>query len=216
MSITRSVGTVYSIASAYDSSVAVSAATNGAPCSLTLPDTHTIETGDYVEVTSGWGRLNGRVLRVSAFSDTAITLEGTDTSSTDLFPAGTGIGSVRQITAWTNLTQVTNNISASGGEQNYADTTTLLDDVQKQIPTTRSPLVLTLPVFFDPTQAWVSVVNAAMNSATPSAMLAIYPNSARTVGNVYWSVLNTPTPEDSTLRSRVDLTFSADPITYAT
>jgi len=88
--------------------------------------------------------------------------------------------------------------------------------VQKQIPTTRSPLTLTLPTFFDQSLAWVSVVTTAMDTAVPTAMRAVYPNGSRTVGNAYWSVQTTPTPEDSTLRSRVDLTFSADPITYAT
>jgi hypothetical protein len=216
MSITKAVGTVYSIASTYGASKNMTAVSNANPAVATLESSHGVIVGDFIEITSGWGRLNGRVVRVSAVSTNDVTLEGVNTLSDDLYPATTGTGTVREITAWTALTQVTPNISAGGGEQNYADTTTLLDVVQKQIPTTRSPLTLTLPVFFDPAQSWVAVVTAAMDAASPVALKAVYPNSSRTIGNAYWSVQTTPTPEDSTLRSRVDLTFSADPITYST
>lgn len=78
--------------------------------------THSFAIGDIVEITSGWGRLNRRVFRVKSVSTTvSFVLEGMDTTSTTLFPAGGGTGSVRKITTFTPLTTVMSP-SASGGD----------------------------------------------------------------------------------------------------
>uniref|UniRef100_A0A6M5CA30 Tail tube protein n=1 Tax=Vibrio phage Vc1 TaxID=1480731 RepID=A0A6M5CA30_9CAUD len=45
--------------------------------------------GDYIIVTAAsWGKLIDRVLRVTASTETEVTVEGIDTSDTNVFPAG--------------------------------------------------------------------------------------------------------------------------------
>lgn len=219
MAVTLAVGTQVQIASTYGASKTMSQVSNANPAVATLEATHGVVVGDYIEITtSGWSLLAGRVVRVSAVSTNDVTLEGVDCSDTTKFPGGvTGAaGTVKEITAWTQLSQLTGGISSSGGEQQYADISTLDDRTQRQIPTTRSPVALELPGYFDQSLAWVVTVRAASEAASAKAVRLVYPNNSRTVGNAYWSMADIPSIEDNTLRSKISLTFAAQPITYAT
>lgn len=216
MSITKAQGTQVAIASAYGAAVAMSAITNATEAVATLASGHGAVVGDFLEITSGWDLLNTRIVRVKTVSTNDVTLERINTTDTTRYPAGTGTGTVRRITAWTNVTQITANISVSGGDQSFADATTLVDSVQKQIPTTRSPVVVTLPLFDDPTLSWYDTVRDVSDTTTPTAVRMVFPNNTRLVANAYWSLQAVPTIEDSTLRGRIDLSFVSDPTRYPT
>jgi hypothetical protein len=104
----------------------------------------------------------------------------------------------------------------SGGDQQFADITTLSDSIQKQIPTQRNAVAVTLPVFDDPSLAWYAVVNTAAESATATPVRMAFPNGSKLVAGAYWSLQTVPTIEDSTLRARIDLAFTSTPTRYAT
>ena len=216
MAITLAVGTQVAIASTYGASFAMSVVTNATEAVATLAVSHGTVVGDYLEITSGWDLLNGRIARAKAVSTNDVTLELIDTSSTARYPAGTGTGSVRRITAWTTLSQITAGISVSGGDQQFADITSLTDRTQKQIPTTRSPVQVTLPVYDDPSLAWYATVRTASESASVAGVRMTFPNSSKLVAGAYWSLQQVPTIEDSTLRATVNLSFVADPTRYPT
>jgi hypothetical protein len=216
MAITRSTGTLVAIASTYGSSSNMTAITNAAEAVATLAAGHGVVVGDFLEVTSGWDRLNGRIVRAKTVSTNDVTFEGINTVSTSFYPTGTGTGTVRRITAWTSISQITSGLAVSGGDPQFADITTLTDTIQKQIPTTRTPVQVTLPVFYDPSLAWWATVLAASDSATPVAMRMVFSNNSRLVANGYWSLRQVPTVEDSTLRGEISVSFFSDPTTYAT
>lgn len=216
MSITSAVGTTFAIASTYGSAKTMSAISNATSAVATLEASHGVIVGDILEITSGWDRLNGRIVRVSAVATNDVTLENIDTSNTSNFPAGTGTGTVREITAWTQITQITAGFSVSGGGQQYADTTTLADRTQKRIPTVRDPIDITLPFFDDPSLAWYSVVRGVSESTTATALRVVFPNSSRLLANGNWSLLTIPKVEDSTLRAEISISLAADPTRYAT
>lgn len=107
-------GSTFFIASAFGASKTVSAITNASEAVVTST-AHGYSNGDVVEVTSGWGRLNLRAFRIKSVTTDTFVLEGADTSSTTYFPAGSGIGSVRKATTFTQITTVMRPTS-SGGE----------------------------------------------------------------------------------------------------
>jgi Phage tail tube protein, TTP len=216
MAVTLAVGTTPSIASTYGTAVVMSAITNATEAVATLGAGHGVVAGDFLEITSGWSLLDGRVVRAKTVATNDVTLELVNTVSTTNYPAGSGTGTIRRITAWTAITQVTSELQTSGGDQEFADVTTLQDRTKRQIPTRRSPVELTMPVYFDNSLGWVSTVRAAADTATATAVRLVYPNGSRTVGNAYWSMSDVPQINDSTLRANVSLTFSALPITYST
>lgn len=207
-------GLVAAIASAYGTSSNMTALTNAANAVATLAAGHGVVVGDFVELTSGWGLLNGRIARVSAVATNDVTLEGINTTNVTLYPTGQGTGSIRRITTWQNLSQLTASFNTSGGEPQFADVTEIVDRTQQQIPVSRSPVVLEMPVFDDPALPWVPTVRTASDTSTPTAVRLVFSNGSRLVGNAYWSMGDVPTIEDSTLRNSITLTFSAQPTRY--
>lgn len=128
-------GTVFSIASAFASSLAFTSATNAAETVLTMASTTGLAVNDIVEVTSGWGRLNLRPFRVkTVVTNTSITLEGADTTSTSFFPTpGTNAaGTVRKVSTFTDISQVTA-VSSSGGDPINIEYRYLESDVRYNI-----------------------------------------------------------------------------------
>lgn len=216
MSITLATGTQAAIASAYGTVSAVSAATNAAEAVLTLAAGHGLVVGDFFELTSGWDLATGRIFRAKTVVTNDVTAEALNTASVTNYPAGAGVGSIRKITTWTPITQL-QNIGTGGGDQNFADITTIADRTQKQIPTTRSAQEITLTVFDDPALTWYAPVVAASDSATPAGLRFIFPNGSRLVANGYWSIQKTPTVAANQPLT-ADITFSAlaEPVRYAT
>lgn len=107
-------GTTFYVASTYGSAKTTTIVTNATEAVVTAA-AHGYSNGDVVEITSGWGRLNKRVFRIKSSTTDTFVLEGADTSSTDIFPSGSGVGTVRKITAFTQITSVMNP-SSSGGD----------------------------------------------------------------------------------------------------
>lgn len=216
MAITKAVGTGVDVASAYSAAINMTAITNAAEAVATLAAAHGVTAGEYIELASGWGKLNGRVVRAKTVSTNDVTLEGINTSNLTDYPTGTGTGTIRRITAWLNITQRTPNFGSGGGEVVYADISDLSDSEERKLPVRRSAVDLTLPGYFDLSLSWVATVRAASDSSTPTGLRVRYPNGNKMVANAYWSFADVATIEDFTLRDSISLTFSAKAVNYAT
>lgn len=215
MAITLATGTQAAIASAYGSSTTVSAATNAASCVITAAGLAAI-VGDFVEFNSGWDLAAGRIFRVSVVAGSDFTLEGLNTTSTSNYPAGAGVGTARRITTWTPITQI-QGIDTSGGDQQFADITTIVDRTQKQIPTTRSPQEISMTVFDDPALGWYAPVVAASDGSVNAGLRFIFPNGSRLVANGYFSIQKTPTVAvNAPLTANISFSALAEPTRYAT
>lgn len=124
-------GTTFWVANAFAAAKNITAVTNAteAVCTSTA---HGLTTGDVVEVTSGWGRLNRRVFEVTQVTADTFKLNGADTTNLNFYPAGTGVGSFRKITTFQQITQVTA-ASSSGGDPKNVDYKYIESDVSYSI-----------------------------------------------------------------------------------
>ena len=217
MGITLSTGAAVSIGKAYSASINTSTVTNAANAVVTTASAHSFSVGDYIEVSSGWGLLDKRVVRcMTGTTGSTIVLEGIDTTDTAKYPAGTGTGSVRKITAWSALSQI-KNISSSGGSQNFADITSIADTVQRQTPTTRSAISTTIDAYDDPTLAWYADVTAADNARGLRGLLMSFPNGSKLCANAYWSLMRVPTiATNEALMTQITLSYASEPVRYST
>lgn len=216
MAITLSTGAQVSIAKTFGTALTVTAISNANPAIATSA-AHGLSVGDYIEISSGWGLLDKRVVRCGAGTATdSITLEGVNTTDTTKYPAGAGVGTAREITAWSQMTQV-KSISSSGGTQNFADVTTIVDTTERKMPTTRAAIDMTLDVYDDPSLAWYTDIVAADEARTPYGMLMSFANGSKLTGNAYWSVMRVPTiTQNEALMTQVTLAYASEPIRYAT
>lgn len=211
MTISTGAGATLSICSTYAASKTMSAVTNANPAVATLESSHGVLVGEYIHITSGWTGLNNRAVRVSAVNTNDVTLEGIDTSDTSRYPAGSGAGSVREVSTWTQIANVkADSFSTSGGDQQFTDATPLdsLDDVQ--LPTTRSATSVTFSVM----DSSSGLTAAKAVGITPTAF-RLTAGTVNTVGVAVWTVSEVPRISGRDVTTYpVSLSFQSVPKTY--
>lgn len=176
----------------------------------------TIAVGDIVLLTSGWSKLDSKVVRIKAATATAITLEGVDTSDTQIFPVGGGAGTMRKILTWVPVPQVTD-VNFSGGEQNYLDVVFLENDQGKQMPTDKSAASMVLTIADDPAQAFNAVLLKADAGKQIEAARLNLPGNDTLFYGAYTSFSKQPAVSRNNLLTRtVNLALQSEPTRYLT
>lgn len=215
MAYTIANGSTIHIGSAVGSALTTTILTNAAPCVVTST-AHGLANGDYVVVTSGWSRLTDKVWRVANITANTFELEGSDTSSTSVYPAGSGTGSVKKVTTWTQLTQVLN-VTSQGGEQQYATYQPLEGDREVRIPTVKSGGGLDIEVGDDPTLTGFQAFQTANDNRTAYAVRITSANSAKSLFYSYISADKVPQMNvNEVQKARISLSHLNEPVRYAT
>lgn len=215
MAVSLPNGIIFALATTYASADTVSAVTNANPAVATTSGSHGITTGNFLEVTSGWAKLNGRIVRSASASGTTVTYEGIDTSSTTLYPAGSGTGSVREITAWTQISQVLD-LSTSGGDMQFATYSFLEQDFETQLPTQSSPMTINMTIADDASLSGYTSLKAAAAARSAVALKATLPSGSIIVYNGYVSFNETPTmTKNQVMGVRATFSLLALPVRYS-
>lgn len=215
MAVTLPNGAIIAIASAYGAVKAFSAVTNANPGVATFEASHGVVTGDVLEVTSGWSRLTNKVLRAGAVVGDTVPFEGVDTSLTSIYPVGGGAGTAREITGWTQLSQVLQSTS-NGGEQQFLEYQFLEADAQKRIPTFKSAAGLSLSIADDPSLPGYVLAAQANDDRLPRAVRVTLPNGSTIYYNAYISLNKTPSLTVNELMAvEVTLSLLNEPVRYA-
>ena len=181
-------GSKVQIASGYATAFALTNISNAATAVVTCGTAHGVGSGDYFEITHcDWSRLAGRAFRAQATSATTITVEGLDTSSTALYPAGTITGTAKEISGWSAVAQV-NELNVTGGEQQYAEGQYIDNPLVFRYPTVKSALNISLNVDDDQSATFWTYVGSSENASANYAMRVIDVNSIpRVVCTGIWS-----------------------------
>lgn len=198
-------GSTVDLAATYGNSVTITAISNAATAVVTAA-AHGLSDGDYVEITSGWLGLNGRIFRVDNTTTGTFELEGINTTDTNRYPTGGGAGSLREVATTVQVAQITD-VATSGGDQQFLTFGFLEENDDRQIPTTRSPQTITFTVADDPSQAFVPVAEAADQRRTPNGVFLNLPDGSKILYNGYLSFSETPSLSRNNLMVRT-MTFS--------
>lgn len=214
MSVSLPNRSIISIAATYGASKAISAISNANPGVATLEASHGIVVADVMEVNSGWSLLSGRIARASVVAANDVTLEGMNVSSTVLFPAGSGVGSVREILTWTQIAQVTDNES-SGGDPQYTTYSFLEDPTERQIPTGKSAKSLSLTMADDPSKPWYAIAEAADLDGLPRAIRVQLPSGGVIYYNGFISFNKEPSlKKNEIMQVKLSISIIADTTRY--
>jgi len=208
-------GSTVEIASGYGPVTDIDAVTNANPGVMTISASHGIADGDYMEITSGWSRLTDKIVRANNPVGAAVELEGIDTSSTTIYPALAGVGTLREITGWTQLAQILNS-STSGGEQQFLEYQFLESDSQKRIPTVKSASGMEFSVADDPSLAGYILASDANDDRLPRAIRITLPSGAKILYNAYLTLNKIPSLTVNELMAvQVTLSLLAEPVRYS-
>jgi hypothetical protein len=207
-------GVTLALATAYGSDLTVSALTNANPAVATST-AHGLTNGDFVVVTSGWSRLDGRVLRVSGVSTNAFSLEGFDTSSTSIYPSGSGIGTVKKVTTWQQITQVLD-LQTNGGDLQFTTYAFLENDYETQLPTVAAPQSLAITIADDASLAGYVAIKAAAEARALRALKLTFPSGSLALYNGYVGFNETPTmTKNQVMGVKGSFSLQNRPIRYA-
>jgi hypothetical protein len=206
-------GGYFQHAATYDAVLAFTALSNAAEAVATVTG-GTLSAGDIVLLSSGWSKLDNKVVRVKAATTTAITLEGIDTTDTTIFPAGSGVGSMKKVLTWVQIPQISD-LAFSGGEQNYLDVVFLEDSQGKQIPTDQSATSMTLTIADDPVKPFNAVLMKADARKQVEAARLVLPGTDQLLYGTYTSFSKQPAVSRSNLLTRtVSLALQSEPTRY--
>ena len=98
-------GSTVFIADTYSASKAITAITNAVnPVASVVA--HGLANGDFVEITSGWGGVNGRVFMVENVTADTFKITGVDTTLLTKYPAGAGKGGFRKVASQVQILQI--------------------------------------------------------------------------------------------------------------
>ena len=184
-------GAQLSIASTYLAAKTITAITNAAAPSVSAVG-HGLAVGDFVEITSGWGNLTGRVFKVATSTTDAFTIAGIDTTDVAKFPVGGGAGSVRKISGWTQITQVMT-FEMQGGEQQFVTFSYLEEDQERQLPSVMSAMTLRLGIADDPSLPGFIALKAAGDTRALTGFKIVLRDGSVILYNGIASVNETPT-----------------------
>lgn len=193
----------------------MTAISNATQAVATLEASHGVIANDIIVVTSGWSRLNGRVVRAESVSTNDVTLDDINTSSTTLYPAGSGAGSVKEVSGFTQVTQVLE-FSTEGGEQQFVTYSFLEDDTERRIPTVKSAQGFNLVIGDDPTLPHYALLDAADQDRLPRVIKVQLPGGSVIYYNAYVTLNRTPTlTKNEVMGLRASFSLLADPTRYA-
>lgn len=162
------------VQSALASAKTITAITQASP-GVVSSTAHGYTNGDYVLLTvQGMSQLNNRVMRVSASATDSFALEAEDTTLYTAFSSGTA----QKITYGTTMATVTG-LSASGGDFDFIDTTTIHDTVKTQIPGLPSPATYNLDNFWDVSDAALIALKTASDNQSTLAMRFAFANGQK-------------------------------------
>jgi hypothetical protein len=207
-------GATLEIASIYGTAIPFTALSNASPAVATAA-AHGLADGSIIAVSSGWTRLNDRAARVASSLSGTFALESINTLNTQQYPVGSGAGSVREVTAFVEISQITA-LASAGGDQQFLTFGFLADDDDRQLPTTKNPITMTVTVADDPSQAYVALCEAANDDKQVRLLRLNLPGGDSILYSGHVSITSTPTLSRNNLMTRViSVALAGRPTRYA-
>ena len=119
------------------------------------------------------------------------------------------------MTSFTEISQITE-LNSTGGDQQFLTYGFLADDDDRQMPTTKNPITLSITVADDPSKPYVDVCEAADDDKQPRVLRLNLPGGSSIVYNGYVSITSTPTMSRNNLMTRViSVALTGRPSRYA-
>lgn len=173
---------------------------------------HGMTDGMYAKISAeGMHQVDSRVFRVDNAATNAFDLEGENTTAFDTFTSGFA----EAITFGINMTTATG-LTASGGDFDFIDVTTIHDNVRKQVPGLASAASYSFECLWDPSDTALAALKVASDNQAQRAIRFTFAGGQIVVFNGYvgCTLLPTGTAQDKVI-TQVVVTMFGRPTIYA-
>lgn len=150
---------------------------------------HGYANGDELLILSGWEDLTDSVYRAASVATDSFALQNVDTSDTDWFAPGGGIGSAQKVSNWIEIPQVLT-IQPNGGDPKFIDVNPLARRNGFQIPTGFNPSSLELTLGHDAGNANYAAMKAVSQRLTKVAFKMLLADGTASYGYGVLTVQN--------------------------
>lgn len=208
-------GSLLSFGTTLGASKTMSAVSNASEAVATLEASHGVVENDILILTSGWLKMNKRLARADSVATNDVTLEDINTADTAKFPAGSGVGSIKEVTAWTQIPYI-KDFQGSGGEQQTVTEEFLDSDDQYEFFTSKTPRRYNCGVAYQgPTATHFPLLRAASDARTETAFRIVFPDGSVTYFLAVPSFDVVPTVNKGQVQvNNLVLLVRAEPTTY--
>lgn len=168
----------------------ISALSNADPAVATST-AHGYSDNDEILLTSGWEDATDTVWKVDQKTADTFDILGLDSTDTNFYASGGGVGDAQKISGWTEIPQVLT-IASSGGT---ARKTTINPIARRNgiiVPTGFEPTEITLTLGHDPSNANFKTMLGISRALTKVAFKMVLSGGAVTYGYGYMSVSEMP------------------------
>jgi hypothetical protein len=172
--------------------------------------------GDFVILeVAGMVEVTKRVFRVANVNGAGNTfeLEGEDTTNYSTFVA---TGSTATVVATFQSMTTVQDVNASGGDPEFADVTTVHNQIRRRVPTVFSPSSYQFGCIFDATDAAMLRLIALTEARTPEAIVFTFSNNAQFCFLAYAAASGAPTgAAQDVVKTNVSLESQGLPNVYS-
>lgn len=193
----------------------VTAITNASPAVATST-THGLTTNDEVVFFSGWEDASDTMYRVTQLTADTFNLLGLDATSTTLYPAGSGAGTVQKVGTWSTIPQVLT-IGTSGGDPKMTTISPLARRTAINVPTGFNATTITLSLGYDPANAVIQAMLGISRTLERVGFKMLLGGGGSTYGFGYMAVSEVPMlSSGQTNQTTCVLTLLGKAMSYAT
>ena len=183
-------GSSQQFSSTFAAAKTITAVTNANPAVATCTG-HGYVTGDEILLTSGWEDATDTVWKVEMVDANSFKILGLDSSNSNFYPSGGGVGTAQKISGWTSIPQVLT-ISASGGDARFTDVSPLAKRNAIRIPTGFNATSITLSLAHDAGNANYKTMLGISRNLSKVAFKQVISGGAVTYGYGYLNVSEMP------------------------
>lgn len=183
-------GVEVNVQSAAATALTVTAITKANPAVVSYTGTDPVDGNFVIMDVQGMRQINESVYRVDntvGGSDT-FELEGVNSTLYSTFSSGTA-----QVVTLGSSMEIIRSLSASGGDPNFIDVSTIHDLQQRQIPGRSSAVSYSMECFWDPADAGLAALASASSLRARRAIQMVWPDGAFILFLGYVSAPNAPT-----------------------
>lgn len=183
-------GSKFYFSTTFGAAKTIASVTNASPAVATST-AHGFVDNDELLYIGGWEDASKAIYRADQLSADTVALTGLNSTNTNFYSAGAGVGTLQKVSSWTEIPEVVT-ITSDGNQQEFIDLRLISSRYAQKIPTGFTPGTINMTLVFDAGSAAYQAMLDATMSRTLVAFKMVLSDSAAIYAYGYISASKAP------------------------